>query len=197
MPIYSCTRRIFRLLLATLFFIIVGGLAQIAWAQKDAGAIVGLVRDGSGALIPDARVVVIDVDRGTEIKLTTNHDGEYVASPLKIGQYKVIVDKQGFKKTVAGPVQVNIQDRVAVDVTLQLGAATESVTVTQRGNATGNRDFRSGASGGQSPHQCAALERAELRATGSAGSGRGRRRTGLPRGNNLRIQFQWRACAAK
>jgi hypothetical protein len=99
------------------------------WAQKDAGAIVGLVRDSSGALVAGAKVTVTDVDRGISVTLSTNDRGEYVASPLKIGRYTVTVEKQGFKKAVAEPVQVNIQDRVGVDLNLQPGVATEVVTV--------------------------------------------------------------------
>ena len=105
-------------------------LAAPMWAQKDAGAIVGSVRDQSGAVVAGANVTVTDVDRGTQLPLTTNNDGEYVASPLKIGRYSVSVEKQGFKKAVAGPVQVNIQDRISVDLNLQPGVATEVVTVT-------------------------------------------------------------------
>src|SRR5580704_207767 len=103
-------------------------------AQKDAGAVVGLVRDQSGAIVQGAKVTVTDADRGTTLSLTTNNDGEYVASPLHIGRYTVTVEKQGFKKAVAGPVQVNVQDRVGVDVQLQPGAATEVMTVTSLGS---------------------------------------------------------------
>ena len=98
-------------------------------AQKDAGAIVGLVRDASGAVVTGAKVTVTDVDHGIQLTLSTNNQGEYVASPLKIGQYSVTVEKPGFKKAVGEPVQVNIQDRVAVDFKLVPGMATEVVTV--------------------------------------------------------------------
>jgi hypothetical protein len=117
-----------QILLAGLLFMVVT-VAPPLWAQKDAGAIVGSVRDASGALVTAARVVVEDVDRGIQMTLSTNAQGEYVASPLKIGRYSVTVEKQGFKKAVAGPVQVNIQDRVSVDLKLQPGMATEVVTV--------------------------------------------------------------------
>jgi len=116
--------------LSALFFSIFLTLATPLWAQKDAGAIVGLVRDPSGAVVTDAKVTVTDVDRGIQLTLSTNAEGQYVASPLRIGRYSVIVEKQGFRKAVAGPVQVNIQDRVGVDLTLQAGMATEIVTVT-------------------------------------------------------------------
>ena len=99
-------------------------------AQKDAGAIVGLVRYPSGAVVSGAKVTVTDVDRGIVLTLSTNDNGEYVASPLRIGRYSVTVAKEGFKKAVAGPVQVNIQDRVGVDLKLDPGMATEVVAVT-------------------------------------------------------------------
>jgi Carboxypeptidase regulatory-like domain/TonB dependent receptor-like, beta-barrel len=118
-----------RILLAAFLLMLIASSAQL-WAQKDAGAIVGQVRDASGAVVTDAKVIVTDVDHGIELTVSTNSAGEYVASPLKIGTYTVTVEKQGFKKEVAGPVQVNIQDRVAVDLKLQPGAATELMTVT-------------------------------------------------------------------
>ena len=115
--------------LSALLILMVLAVVPPLWAQKDAGAIVGLVRDASGAVVTGAKVTVTDVDHGIQLTLSTNNQGEYVASPLKIGQYSVTVEKQGFKKAVAGPVQVNIQDRVGVDFKLVPGMATEVVTV--------------------------------------------------------------------
>jgi hypothetical protein len=116
--------------LSTLLLLMALTAVPPLWAQKDAGAIVGLVRDASGAVVMGAKVTVTDVDRGIQVTLTTNEQGEYVASPLKIGRYSVTVEKPGFKKAVAGPVQVNIQDRVGVDVKLEAGAVTEVIIVT-------------------------------------------------------------------
>jgi hypothetical protein len=115
--------------LLTLFCVSLA-LTTTVEAQKDAGAIVGLVRDPSGAVVPRAKVTVTDVDRGILLTFSTNDNGEYVASPLRIGRYTVSVEKEGFKKGVAGPVQVNIQDRVGVDLKLDPGMATEVVAVT-------------------------------------------------------------------
>jgi hypothetical protein len=101
-----------------------------ATAQKDSGSIVGVVKDASGAVVPGARVTVTDVDRGTEVVTRTDAQGEYTASPLKVGQYRVTIEKAGFKKTLAGPVTVDVQGRPAVDVTLQVGSISESMTIT-------------------------------------------------------------------
>lgn len=114
-------------------FAILVTFATGAWAQKDAGAIVGIVRDKSGAVVSGASVTITDADRGTHIALTTNDAGEYVSGPLRIGHYNVSVEKPGFKKALAGPVEVNVQDRIGVDVTLQPGAVSETIEVTSSG----------------------------------------------------------------
>src|SRR5260370_15244791 len=116
---------------AVLLIIVV--IPTIAVGQKDTGGISGIVRDSGGAVISGAKVTVTDVDRGSELALTTNMQGEYVASPLKIGQYKLTVEKEGFRKTIVGPVVVNIQGHPAVDITLQVGSVAENVTVTTLG----------------------------------------------------------------
>jgi Carboxypeptidase regulatory-like domain/TonB dependent receptor len=108
-------------------------LAQDAWGQKDTGSIAGTVRDSSGAVIVGAKVVVIDVDRGAQFATTSNGLGEYVVGPLKIGRYRVTVEKEGFKKAVAGPVQVDVQERPSVDITLQVGRPAEIIIVTSEG----------------------------------------------------------------
>ena len=116
--------------LSALFFSMFLALATPLWAQKDAGAIVGLVRDPSGAVVTGAKVTVTDVDRGQSFSATTNESGEYVASPLHVGRWVVAVEHAGFKKAVSPPVEVNVQDRVAVNVMLQAGQVNELVVVT-------------------------------------------------------------------
>jgi len=109
------------------------GMAATGWAQKDVGAIVGTVKDASGAVVADAKVTITDVERGTSFDTTTNESGEYVASLLKVGRYNVSVEKTGFKKVVVGPVEVQLQGRSSVDVTLHVGEVHEQVTVTSQG----------------------------------------------------------------
>jgi hypothetical protein len=101
-----------------------------AWAQKDTGAITGTVKDTSGGVVVGAKVHVTDVDRGTEVDVVTNEVGEYTVSPLKVGRYKVSIEKAGFKTAVAGPVVVEVQEHPSVTVVLQVGHADETVKVT-------------------------------------------------------------------
>src|SRR5215467_5356333 len=96
-------------------------LASNALAQKDTGSIIGTVKDLSGALIPDAKITVTETEKGTTFVTASDSSGEYVASPLNVGHYKVTVEKQGFKTAVAGPIELDVQQRAVVKVTLQVG----------------------------------------------------------------------------
>jgi len=54
-----------------------------SWAQKDMGSIVGSVKDGTGAVIADAKVVITDVDRGTLVNTISNASGEFIQFAMK------------------------------------------------------------------------------------------------------------------
>jgi hypothetical protein len=105
----------------------------VALGQKDSGGIAGIVRDPGGAVVPGVKISIKDVDRGTEVVVTTGSQGEYTASPLKIGSYSVTAEKAGFKKTVVGPITVNIQEHPEVDFALQVGSIHEVMTITSEG----------------------------------------------------------------
>ena len=100
------------------------------WAQKDASSLAGTVKDSTGAVIAGASVTVQDVERGTSFTTATDSQGEYVVTPLKVGQYQLTVEKPGFKKTVAGPITLQVQQRGVVDVMMELGSVTQEVLVT-------------------------------------------------------------------
>src|SRR6202046_1007254 len=126
MPVFSHVRSA----VSALFLLVAISFVTPLWAQKDAGAIVGAVRDPSGAVVAGAKVSVEDVDRGLQMTLTTNDQGEYVASPLHIGRYKVTVEKTGFKKAISEVVQLDVQGRVAINIALQIGLISEEMVVT-------------------------------------------------------------------
>lgn len=104
--------------------------AGTASAQNVNGAISGLVLDSQGAAVPDATVTITNEDRKTVIRtITTNGDGHYAAPSLPIGHYSVSVAKQSFKKSVRSGILLNANDNLAVDFVLEVGAATETVSV--------------------------------------------------------------------
>lgn len=99
------------------------------WAQKDTGSIVGTVKDPSGAVVPNANVTVNDVEHGQTFNTKTNNEGEFVASPLRVGRYTVTVEQAGFKRAVSVPVDLDVQQRAALNIVLQVGQISESVVV--------------------------------------------------------------------
>ena len=101
----------------------------ILQAQTTEGAILGTVTDPSGAVIAGAVVTVTNMDTGIAVKATTDSAGAYVVTPLHIGRYSVTVEAAGFKKSVRSDITVNVQDRVRVDATLEVGAVTDTVEV--------------------------------------------------------------------
>src|SRR5437762_10659519 len=105
-------------------------LTPAVWGQKDAGSIAGTIRDASGATVPQAKITVTEVDKGISLTYATGSSGDYVASPLPIGRYSVKVEKDGFKTAVTEAIEVQVQQRAVLDITLQVGAVAEQVTVT-------------------------------------------------------------------
>jgi hypothetical protein len=103
--------------------------ASATRGQKDTGSIIGTVKDSSGALIPDAKITVTETEKGITFVTSSDASGEYVASPLNVGRYKVTVEKQGFKTAVAGPIELDVQQRAVVNVTLQVGEMVIKVEV--------------------------------------------------------------------
>lgn len=103
--------------------------ASALYPQVDTATIVGTVQDSSGAVVPGASVTATAV--GTSIKTSTRTDnsGNYVITPLKIGDYAVSVEGQGFKVETRTGVVLQVQDRLRVDFTLQVGSMTEAVNI--------------------------------------------------------------------
>ena len=70
------------------------------------------------------------VERGIRLETTTNESGEYVAGPLRVGRYTVTVEHPGFKRSVTPPVDLDVQQRIALNIALQVGQISESIEVT-------------------------------------------------------------------
>jgi len=106
-------------------------LCSSAFAQNDRASITGRVTDPSGASVAAASVKVTNVNTGATFDASTNDDGRFVVpSILQVGLYKVEALKAGFKTAVSGNIDLRIGDVREVNLTLQVGATTEQVTVT-------------------------------------------------------------------
>ena len=123
-------RRILWVIGVLFFCLFLGGRAAIA--QVDTGALMGTVRDASGAVIPNAKVTVTNEGTSLGLTMTTRGDGTYIFTPLKIGTYTVEAEATGFEKGRSAGNVVNIQQQVVVDFTLVPGALTQTVEVTSQ-----------------------------------------------------------------
>ncbi len=100
-----------------------------AFGQVDEGAITGTVLDSSGAVVPNAQVTLLNTDQGITLETKSNTNGGYTFSPVRIGHYQVTVTAQGFAKTTQKNLTVNVAQVLQVNISLKLGAATETVEV--------------------------------------------------------------------
>ena len=101
-----------------------------AFAQSDRGTITGTVTDLTGAVVPHATVIAVNAESGTESPVSTTDTGNYTIASLRPGTYNVSAEAAGFKKTTRTGILVAISSNVRVDVSLEVGATTESLTVT-------------------------------------------------------------------
>jgi Carboxypeptidase regulatory-like domain/TonB-dependent Receptor Plug Domain len=101
-----------------------------AFGQVDEGSITGLVQDPTGAVIPNAKVTLLNTDQGLSVVTNTDSGGVYTFSPVRIGNYSVSATSAGFSVTTQEHVNVAVSQNVRVNIELKTGAATETVEVT-------------------------------------------------------------------
>ena len=93
-----------------------------AAAQAVTGTILGTVTDSTGAVIAGAKVTVTNDDTGRSRTVTSDASGEYTAPQVPTGNYTVLAEMTGFKATALSNVEVGVDQRVRIDVTLEVGA---------------------------------------------------------------------------
>jgi hypothetical protein len=108
-------------------FLFLIAFAFIASAQE--GTIIGTVSDPSGAVIPNAKVIITNTDKNQSTEVTSNDSGQFIAPDLGIGHYTVRAQVAGFKAFEQSGVVLQVGDRLRVDVKLEVGNTNQSVTV--------------------------------------------------------------------
>jgi len=121
-----------RFLLRLLFSVSVCVLifATSLFSQTDRGTITGTVADASSAVIPGANVTATNSQTTAKYETVSTETGNYTLTQLPAGTYEVTVELPGFKKYVRQGVTVLAATVVRIDVALDVGSATEEVTVT-------------------------------------------------------------------
>lgn len=115
-------------------FVILAMMALVANAQFKAG-IQGTVTDNAGAIVADATVTLTNKETNQTQTTKTSDGGFYRFSGLAPGSYTVTVEKENFKKQVVEDITVNAETLEGIDVALQTGGISETVTVTAENTA--------------------------------------------------------------
>jgi hypothetical protein len=105
---------------------------SVAAAQAVTGTILGRVTDSSGAVIPGATVTLTNTGTTQSRAVVTDAAGEYSAPSLPTGKYTVTAEIQGFKTVTMSNVDLGVDQHVRIDIKLEVGALTESVTIEAR-----------------------------------------------------------------
>jgi len=113
------------------------GLVIAAWllpvalaAQAVTGTIIGQITDSTGAVMPGTTVTLTNTGTGLVRVITADANGEYTAPSLPTGVYVVKAELSGFKTVNRPDIPLGVDQRVRIDINLEIGAVEESVTVT-------------------------------------------------------------------
>jgi Carboxypeptidase regulatory-like domain len=107
--------------------------AGILFGQDTTGTIVGTIRDASGAAMPNVSVTVRNVATNSIRTVRANGSGDYSVPLLPPGAYEIAAEQSGFQKAVYSGVNLEINQTVRVDATLQVGSQNQRVEVTAAG----------------------------------------------------------------
>jgi hypothetical protein len=100
-----------------------------AFGQADRGTITGTIVDPAGAAVANVPLEIRNVETGALYQTASSDTGNYTVGQLPAGQYELSVTASGFKAYKRGPLTVQVAQTIRVDVPLEIGSATESITV--------------------------------------------------------------------
>ena len=104
--------------------------ASLAAAQGTDALLTGNVVDSTGSVVGDAKVTALRIDNGITVAVQSNSTGAYTFVSLLPGDYRVTVEKVGFKKYVLDKLTLRVGDKVEENLRLEVGAVTETLQVT-------------------------------------------------------------------
>ena len=99
-------------------------------AQEYRGAIMGRVTDPQDATVPNVKIQATQVETAGKYQTVTSADGQFTLPFLAPGTYRVTVEADGFKRFVRDGLRVGTNERLGVDIRLEVGRVADTVTVT-------------------------------------------------------------------
>ncbi|MCC6393266.1 MAG: TonB-dependent receptor [Bryobacterales bacterium] len=113
-------------------------------ANAQNAEIAGRVVDPSGAVIPQADIMVVNTETGTARKTASNDEGYYAVPLLQPGRYRLTAQKSGFKPVARDGIVLQVGDRLTMNVAMEIGTAAEHVTVSGELPLLRTEDVQSG-----------------------------------------------------
>lgn len=119
------------LLISTFIFVLaMCGLPRHTFAQVDVtGEIVGTVTDKTGAVVPDAQIIIAQVSTGFQRRTATNQDGLFIMRFLQPGRYTLKVEREGFRPVTVENLVLTVNRSLNVPVVLEVSGVVETITV--------------------------------------------------------------------
>src|SRR5881296_2449327 len=124
-----CLRSFGRFL--TAIVVLIALPTSVAFAQTATATIVGVVKDTSGALIPGVSITVKHTETGQTRTAISSDSGSYNVPLLPVGAYEISTTMPGFKQQVRTGINLVIGQQAVIDLTLEVGAAAEQITVSE------------------------------------------------------------------
>ena len=118
-----------RFVLSAISLSLVFVLSNPLLAQDATGRVIGTVYDQQGGVVPDAKVTVTNTATHVSRSTVTGKDGYFEALDLPIGNYRVVVEHDGFNKAATQEQKLLINQSLRFDITLKLGTTNQTVTV--------------------------------------------------------------------
>ncbi len=104
-------------------------IAPLLTAQSTTATLLGVVRDPTGAVVPQAQVIARNVLTSYARKAATDETGSYLITNLPVGKYAITVEKEGFHRHIQEGITLVVNQNARVDVALAVGAVAESISV--------------------------------------------------------------------
>jgi hypothetical protein len=118
--------------------------ANLAWAQLQSGSVTGLVTDPTNAVVPGAKIVLLDEEKGFTFNGESDGAGRYLLRAIPPSTYKITITAEGFQTQTRTGVTVNVNQSATVDFALALRTSAEAVTITGEAPLLATEDASTG-----------------------------------------------------
>jgi hypothetical protein len=105
-------------------------ISAVPASAQSTSTILGVVKDSSGGVVPDATVTVVNTETSLSRSVKTESDGSFRFPALAVGRYTVKFEKEGFRTETQQGLMLEVAQNLVVNTTLQVGTAAQEVTVT-------------------------------------------------------------------